>query len=154
MHGIDSKVYEVTILELAWGGGLIAATMAVHAVGMVVTARTSKALKDWVLRLAPWSPLITPLIIGAWLICIFHLLEVGLWAGFLVWKGVLPSAGVAYAYALMTYTTLGSQVVVPLDWRVLQGMLAMVGLMTFAWSTAVIVTLAQDFQARPLRKGA
>ena len=154
MHGIDSKVYEVTLLELAWGGGLIALTMAVHAFGMVVTVRMSRALKNWVLRAVAWAPLITPLILGAWVICIFHLLEVGIWAGFLVWKGVLPEAGVAYAYALMTYTTLGSQVTVPLEWRVLQGMLAMVGLMTFAWSTAVIVTIAQDFQAKHLREPA
>ncbi len=151
MHGLGAKVYEITLLEVAWGCGLIALTMLVHAVGMNVTASVSRAVTRWAQRQATWAPLIAPLVIAAWLICVVHLLEVVIWAGFLLWKGLLPGGGVAYSYALMTYTTLGSQFELPLEWRVLQGMLAMAGLLTFAWSTAVLVTLAQYFQSRHLR---
>ena len=38
----------------------------------------------------------------------------------------------------------------PLGWRLLEGMLPMAGLMTFAWSTGVLFTLAQDFQSTQL----
>ncbi len=153
MHGMETRVYELTLLEVGWGCGLIALTMVVHAVGMVVTLKLSRALKSWVERRFPAAPLITPLILGAWVICLFHLLEVGVWAAFLVWKNLFTATSPAYAFALMTYTTLGSRYSVSLDWRVLEGMLAMAGLMTFAWSTGVLMTIAQDFQARHVRAG-
>ena len=152
MHGIDATVYDISLAEVAWGGTLVAITMAIHAIGMILTVQSTTALKVWALRRVMRAPLIAPLVLAAWLICLVHLVEVGVWAGFLVWKGLLPSAGIAYAFALMTYTTLGSQFAIPLDWRVMQGMLAMAGLMTFAWSTAIVVTTAQDFQSIHVRR--
>ena len=38
----------------------------------------------------------------------------------------------------------------PLRWRLLDGMIPIAGLMTFAWSTGVLFTLAQEFQSRQL----
>ncbi len=146
MSGTQSAIYDVALAELVWGGLLVAITIAAHAVGMAATLQLADRLKKWSTRLSTRAPLIAPVILGAWLVCAVHLLEVGVWASFLVWKGIFPNGGVAYAYALMTYTTLGSQFMVPLDWRVFQGLLAMTGLMTFAWSTAVLATIAREFQ--------
>lgn len=146
MGGSHEVFYDVALAELVWGGLLVAITIAAHAVGMAATLQLADVLKKWATRLSTRAPLIAPVILGAWLVCAVHLLEVGFWASFLVWKGIFPNGGVAYAYALMTYTTLGSQFVVPLDWRVFQGLLAMTGLMTFAWSTAVLATVARVFQ--------
>jgi hypothetical protein len=50
----------------------------------------------------------------------------------------------------MQYTTVGSSFNLPLRWRLLDGMLPIAGLMTFAWSTGVLFTLAQDFQSAQL----
>ena len=40
----------------------------------------------------------------------------------------------------------------PQRWRLLEGVLAMAGLLTFAWSTGVLFMLAQEFQDRALRR--
>jgi hypothetical protein len=50
---------------------------------------------------------------------------------------------------LVNYTTLDSGYL-PQRWRLLEGVLAMAGLLTFAWSTGVLFTLAQEFQDRAL----
>ncbi len=154
MSGAHAAIYDVALAEFVWGGLLVALTIAAHASGMAATMQLAGRLKSRAARKSKRAPLVAPLILEAWVVFAVHLLEVGIWAGFLVWKGILPSGGVAYAYALMTYTTLGSQFVVPLDWRVFQGLLAMTGLMTFAWSTAVLGTVARTFQGNRIGQGA
>ena len=61
-----------------------------------------------------------------------------------------PNASTSYYFALMQYTTVGSAWSLPLRWRLLDGMLPIAGLMTFAWSTGVLFALAQDFQSTQL----
>jgi hypothetical protein len=51
----------------------------------------------------------------------------------------------------MQYTTVGSDYRLPENWRLLSGMIATSGLMGFAWSTGVLLTLAQDFQQQQLQ---
>ena len=46
--------------------------------------------------------------------------------------------------SLTDHTTLGREYDLPLRWRLL---------VTFAWSTSVLFALAQQFQARELRRG-
>ena len=40
----------------------------------------------------------------------------------------------------------------PLHWRLLDGMLPIAGLMTFAWSPGTLFTLAQEFQTTQLSR--
>ena len=51
----------------------------------------------------------------------------------------------AYYLSLLDYTTLGCEYDLPVNWRLLEGMIAISGLMTFAWSTGVLFALAQEF---------
>jgi hypothetical protein len=46
----------------------------------------------------------------------------------------------------MQYTTVSSGIQLPERLRLLGGMIAMSGLLTFAWSTSVLLILARDFQ--------
>jgi hypothetical protein len=64
----------------------------------------------------------------------------------------MPNASMAYYLALLDYTTLGCEYDLPVKWRLLEGMIAISGLMTFAWSTGVLFALAQEFQGRELRR--
>ena len=50
----------------------------------------------------------------------------------------------------MEYTTIGSAYNLKLDWRLLEGMNGIAGLLTFAWSTSVLLTLADAFQQQRL----
>ena len=52
----------------------------------------------------------------------------------------------SFYFSLNEYTTVGSNFDLPLRWRLLEGMIATAGLIAFAWSTAVLITLAQQFQ--------
>lgn len=139
--------------EIAWGVALVAIVMVLHGLGMVWTLRVVHGLKG---RLGPSVNLaasLLVLVVAAWLITVAHLVEVFAWAGFLHWKRALPNMSMAYYLSLLDYTTLGCEYDLPVKWRLLEGMIAISGLMTFAWSTGVLFTLAQEFQARVLGRG-
>jgi hypothetical protein len=55
-------------------------------------------------------------------------------------------------FSLNEYTTLGSELHLPLNWRLLEGLIAIAGMLAFAWSTGVLLTLARDFQAQQLQR--
>jgi len=152
--GAALDVYVTGIEEIAWGVGLVAITLVVHGFGMVWTLRLVGRLKS---RFGPSPNLAASmlfLIAAAWSITLSHLIEVAVWAEFLVLKGAMPSGSTAYYLALLDYTTLGCEYQLPRNWRLLEGMIAIAGLMAFAWSTGVLFALAQQFQERELRRGA
>ena len=144
--------YVTGIEEIAWGCGLVAITMVLHGIGMVWTLRVVKALKVRLGRELRRGASLFLLVVAAWLITASHLVEVFAWAGFFLWKGAMPNPSVAYYFALLEYTTVGSQYYLPSNWRLLEGMIAIAGLITFAWSTGVFFAVAQEFQDRELRR--
>jgi hypothetical protein len=93
------------------------------------------------------------LVVAAWMIVLVNVTEISVWAAFYVWRGALENAHAAFYYALVNYTTLDSGYL-PQRWRLLEGILAMSGLLTFAWSTGILLMLAQEFQERALRPSA
>jgi hypothetical protein len=138
--------------EIAWGVALVAIIMVLHGLGMVWTLRAVHGMKN---RLGPNLGLaasLLVLVLAAWFITVTHLVEVFAWAGFLHWKGALPNMSSAYYLSLLDYTTLGCEYDLPVNWRLLEGMIAISGLMTFAWSTGVLFALAQEFQTRVLHR--
>jgi hypothetical protein len=68
-----------------------------------------------------------------------------------IWKGAFANHSLAYYFSLNEYTTVGSNFNLPLRWRLLEGMIATAGLLTFAWSTGILLTLAQEFQDQQLQ---
>jgi hypothetical protein len=144
--------YVISIEEVLYGATLIAITMAMHGLGMLAILRIDGRLKQ---RFEPnptfISGLIT-LILASWMIMVVHLAEVVVWAAFFLWKGAFSNHSIAYYFSLNEYTTVGSNFNLPQRWRLLEGLIATAGLLTFAWSTGVLLTLAQDFQDRQLQR--
>ena len=130
---------------------LLALTIAIHGVGMLFTLRACNALKNRFEQARSRYPGVGLgiIILAAWMIILVNLTEVMVWAGFYVWKGAQPNPFSAFYNALLNYTTLQAGYL-PQRWRLLEGMLGMAGLLTFAWSTSVLFSLAQDFQERAL----
>jgi hypothetical protein len=91
-----------------------------------------------------------PVILASCMILIVHLAEVLIWAVFFLWKGAFPNSSIAFYFSLNEYTTLGSAYNLPFRWRLLEGMIATAGLLSFAWSTGVLITLALKFQERQM----
>jgi hypothetical protein len=141
--------YAISTEEILWGGLLLAVTLAIHGIGMLMTLHVSDALKEQHERLATPSFMFALgiVIIAAWMIVLVNLFEVTIWAGFFFLSDAMHNPSRAFYYALVNFCTLNSGYL-PLRWRLLEGMLAMAGLLTFAWSTGVLFTLAQDFQTK------
>jgi len=143
--------YVISLDEIAWGGALVAITMVMHAFGMLATLRVNLVAKNrFGTKHGQWSGLFL-IILASWMILLVHLTEAMVWAAFFIWKDAFGSYSVAYYFSLNEYTTLGSNFYLPRHWRLLEGMLAMAGLLAFAWSTGVLFTLAQDFQTQRMQ---
>ena len=143
--------YVVKLGELVWGLALLAVTMTIHGIGMLWTLRVTGAYARRFKNAASFAPSLGRVVLATWMITSVHLLEVLVWAAFLIWKGALSVPTAAFYVALMNYTTLGSEFPLATGWRLLEGMTGIAGLMTFAWSTGVLLTLAQNFQDEALK---
>ena len=143
--------YVVSAEEILCGILLVAVTMVAHGMGMVLTLYASRSFAE---RFAGGRSLLVglgTLILASWIIVLVHCGEVVIWAAFFYfWTGGMPNASTAYYYALLEYTTLGSSLNLPLRWRLLEGLIAIAGVLAFAWSTSVLLTLAQSFQEQQL----
>jgi hypothetical protein len=146
--------YSTRLFEGIWGILLVAITLGVHGFGMVFALLACERLKERLQRHEFFGSGISVIILASWMIIVVHLLEVGIWAHFFLWKQAVAGAhnniSLCYYFALMDYTTLGSSYNLKLDWRLLEGMIGIAGLLTFAWSTGILMTLAQEFQERDL----
>jgi len=149
---VDQFSYVVSMREVGWGIVLIAVTMVLHALGMVTTSRASQAMQR---RLTPHGGFFSGawvLVVASWMIVVTHTIEVLVWGAFFTWRQALPTMSTANYYALLQYTTVGGDISLPYDWRLLGGMLPMAGLLTFAWSTAVLLKLAEQFEETQLTR--
>jgi hypothetical protein len=147
---IPESIYVVSLEEVFWGGCLMAITMAIHGFGMLMVLRVSNFLNR---NLETKNNLLTgivPVVLASCMILIVHLGEVMVWAAFFLWRGAFPNGSIAFYFSLNEYTTLGSAYNLPFRWRLLEGMIATAGLLAFAWSTGVLITLALKFQERQM----
>jgi hypothetical protein len=149
---MQETLYSTRLEELFWGGLLMAITMAIHGLGMLFTVQWTNRLKAHFTHPPGLAIGIALLIVASWMILLVHLLEVSVWANFFVLTKGMANRSVSFYFALLQYTTVGSSLNLPLKWRLLEGMLAIAGLMTFAWSTSVLYTLAQEFQEEQLAR--
>jgi hypothetical protein len=125
--------------------------MAMHGFGMLLILRLNAALERRFENIPSFASGLFILILASWAIMLVHLSEVGVWAAFFHWKHAFPTASLCYYFSLNEYTTVGSAYSLPLRWRLLEGMIATAGLLTFAWSTGVLFRLAQDFQDQQMK---
>jgi len=152
MSDTATTTYIVSIDEIVWGSILVAITLVIHGFGMLVALRFTNAFKTRY-ELAPSFLVgISNLIAASWIITFVHILEVMMWAGFFQWSHCFENYSTASYFALMEYTTVGSDYDLPQRWRLLEGMIATAGLLGFAWSTGVLMTLAQEFQDQQMRR--
>jgi hypothetical protein len=149
---VDHLYYVISMREVIWGITLIAVTMVLHALGMVTTSRASQAMQRRITERSGFFSGAWVLVVASWMIVMTHFVEILVWGAFLVWRGAFPTMSSANYYSLLQYTTVGSSLSLPYDWRLLGGMLPMSGMLTFAWSTAVLLKLAVQFEETQLTR--
>jgi hypothetical protein len=144
MNPQAAPTYFMSLEEVSWGVAVVALTMAIHGLGVVATLLVGEAMQRRVGRTTVPSA-IGKLVVVTWLLVTIHLFEVVVWA--LILRGIdaFPNLSMATYYTLMQYTTVGSDLPVPGRWRLLGGMIAIAGLLTFALSTSVLFAMAQQF---------
>ncbi|HEV3221620.1 MAG TPA: hypothetical protein VGZ90_02015 [Puia sp.] len=138
--------YIISFEEIVWGGILVTVSMAIHGLGMLWVLRVNRSIKQ---KEGAKKNLISglwPVIFASFMIIFVHLTEVLVWALFFLWRGCFQNGSLSFYFALNEYTTVGSKYNLPLNWRLLEGMISITGLLTFAWSTGVLFTLAKEFQ--------
>jgi hypothetical protein len=90
-------------------------------------------------------------VVFAWttyLILMLHIIEVCIWAAILTGLHLTPDMHDAIYFCANSYTTLGlGDVLVPHAWREISPIMAMSGLFTFGFSTAVLFNLVGDQEA-------
>jgi hypothetical protein len=143
--------YVTSMQEIFWGVVLVALSLAIHAFGMVSTLQFTAAFKRRFEPTPTFARGVASLLVATWIIIAVHLSEVLMWAAFFQWKDCFPNLSTAVYFSLNQYTTVGSALTLPTDWRLLSGMIATAGLLGFAWSCGVLLTLAQTFQDNQLK---
>jgi hypothetical protein len=146
-----NSLYATSLEEVLWGGILVVITMNMHGIGMLVVLRINLVIKHWLGATKSVLLGLVPVVFASWLMMLVHLTEVAVWALFFFWKGAFVNRSLAYYFSLNEYTTVGSSFSLPFHWRLLEGMLAGTGLLTFAWSAGILFALAQEFQKRQMR---
>jgi hypothetical protein len=127
--------------QIGIGALLIGAMVLVHAAGIVGTTRLL-GLQDRSLRLKPVDLRAFGLLVSIGL-CLFllHLIEIGLFGGFYMAVGALPTVEKALYFSASAYTTLGQpDLNFPDEWRLLGAVEGLNGFLLIGWSTAVFVT--------------
>ena len=136
--------YLIRLDEIGWGCVLLALTIAIHAVVTFQILRLMFVLRKRTDRARSRELGAGIIILTLWLIVLVHLGEVVIWAVFFVWKGAQPNLSSAFYNGLLNYTMLQAGYL-PLRWRLLEGMLGIAGLLTFAWSTTIFFWSAPKF---------
>ena len=114
------------------------------------------ALEAILIRLHGWSvrPPHGPKLVAILSLALFWTLlmmtvSVWLWAISLYWLDIFITLEASVYFALVAFTTLGfGDILLPQEWRLLGGMAAANGLLTFGLLTAILVEILRDTRAR------
>jgi hypothetical protein len=138
MPGDIAIFSSLLVALLATLGTVVIHGFVVHTI--VMTLRRN--LQRGVLGVRLWLNL--SFIMGATLLAFAgHLLEIALWAFVLKSSGAVDGVGAAFYSSAGSYTTSGSDIVLPPQWKMLGPLEAVCGMLMFGVSTAFIFAVIQ-----------
>jgi hypothetical protein len=132
-----------------WGLLLIALTIAMHAVGVVLSgfalAEIRRRLENRPLPLRLAIPVLVAIVAAAGvLLAVLHGIEAGIWAAAYVWLGAIASPADAILYSVDSMSTRGaSGLTLEAHWRMMGALEAVDGMLLFGISTAYIFAILQ-----------
>ncbi len=133
--------------DIAFGGSMLILIILIHAAGVrVVGAIVDRRMRAIMVRPQGWRADVVMALSVVLLLCL-HLFETTVWAGSLVYGGLVSSWRAAGFFAGNTYTTVGyGNFVLSQEWEMLAPIIAMSGLFTFGWSGSVLVDIVARCQ--------
>ena len=136
------------ITKILFALALVATTVAIHAAGISMALKHTLRFTE---RLAArFWPVTWLLIRIAWLLILFHLCEIAVWALFFRWQNCLPDAESSFYFSGVTYATLGyGDLLLPKEWRLFGPLEALIGALMCGLSVAYFFgVLAKQFLER------
>jgi hypothetical protein len=125
------------IAKLLIGSCLVAITVAIHAAGLgkVLSHVSRSAVQP---EDTHFWPITWLLIRIAWLLIVFHLFEVAVWALFFRWENCMPDVESSFYFSGITYLTIGyGDLVLPKEWRLFGPIEGLTGILMCGLSTAL-----------------
>lgn len=127
---------------------LVAATVALHAVGLAVMLRA--LLKSHALPPTGFWPVTWLLIRITWSLLFIHASEITVWALFYLWKGCLPDVTSAFYFSGVTYATVGyGDLVLPIPWRIFAPIEGLTGILMCGLSTGLFFVVVNKLFGSP-----
>jgi len=136
------------ITRILFALALVATTVAIHAAGISMALKHTLRFTE---RLAArFWPVTWLLIRIAWLLILFHLCEIAVWALFFWWQKCLPDVESSFYFSGVTYATLGyGDLLLPKEWRLFGPLEALIGALMCGLSVAYFFgVLAKQFLER------
>lgn len=136
------------IAKILFALALVATTVAIHAAGISMALKHTLRFTE---RLATrFWPVTWLLIRIAWLLILFHLCEIAVWALFFWWQKCLPDVESSFYFSGVTYATLGyGDLLLPKEWRLFGPLEALIGALMCGLSVAYFFgVLAKQFLER------
>jgi hypothetical protein len=139
------------LANLALGTALIAATVVIHAFGLIAVTRGIGVLTD-MLRMEGRRSRIVAMVAAVLGIFAVLTVEIWLWAGSYLMLGAVPDLETALYFSTATFATVGyGDVVADPGWRLLSSLEGVSGFLLIGWSTAYLV--AAGVRVGPFRAG-
>ena len=140
------------IAKLLFASCLVAGTVVIHASGLGVVL--SYVLHSPARTNTRFWPITWLLIRVAWLLIVFHLLAVALWAMFFWLAKCLPDFESSFYFSAVTYATIGyGDLVLPKEWRMLGPIEGFTGILMFGLSTAFFFIIVNKSALQRTDKG-
>ena len=137
----------MSYLILLIGVFMMALTVAIHAIGSTMWLGYVVTWHDKWTNISGTRSLFRVVVLTAVVLLLLHFIEVVLWALFyfmLPDNAGLTSWPEAIYFSIVTFTTLGyGDITLSPAWRQLSGMEAMVGIVVFGLTTAILFTVIQ-----------
>jgi hypothetical protein len=140
------------IAKLFIASFLVATTVIIHAGGLGMAL--SHALRSTARLETRFWPITWLLIRIAWLLLLFHLIEIAVWALFFWWEKCLPDLESAFYFSGVTYATLGyGDLLLPKEWRLFGPLEALTGNLMVGLSIAFFFVVVSKKMLQRMDEG-
>jgi hypothetical protein len=123
------------LTEVLIAGALVVVTVVIHAIGFDALLRVMMRSQAFAMSGFRRVTLLV-IALACWLVLI-HMAEIAVWGLFYFWQGCLPDPGSALFYSAGAYTTVGSGLALPEQWRMFAPLEALTGALMFGLSTGL-----------------
>lgn len=135
------------ILQIALGALLILATILVGSMVWLGLELTLIRLHGWLMRPPHLLKLVTALFAALVATLAMITVSVWIWALTFYWLDIFGTMEAALYFALVSFTTLGfGDVLLPMEWRLLGGMTAANGFLSFGLVAALLVETMRNIR--------